>query len=226
MSHCAYDSQTPCEKLLTHPEILPDYVRYDKTMKYFYKETECKAGHTNFICIKCGLTTCNVDDLYGHALLCCCDYTVNFNSFYTGCQIYETREIKEMIEAYHEKKGKYLLASDINLYVSSHRMRNIFPQFIYLRRNEEMFKRMDISNIYLCGCYIGAGNAELWHIVRPVETISDTVKSIMDEMMRCSYGLEFQCSISGCEMVYDRFPTQETIKSHVRLDHTGPILYN
>lgn len=216
MSHCAYDSPGGCGRVLIHPEFIPGY---DRTIKYFYKETECKAGHTNFICIKCGLTTCDVGDLYGHALLCCCEHTVHFNSFYTGCQIYETREIKEMIELYHEKKGKYLLASDINLYVSSHRMRNIFPQFIYLRRNEEMFKRMDISNIYLCGCYIGAGNAELWHIVRPVETISDTVKSIMDEMMRCSYGLEFQCSISGCEMVYDSLPSKSIIDEHCVVQH-------
>lgn len=225
MPYCAYDSQIPCEKLLTHPEILPDIARYDKTMKYFYKVMECNVGHVNFVCIKCGLITCNIDDLYGHILLCCCEHTVRLNSFYTGCRIYETREIKEMIETYHEKKGIYLSTSDVNLYVSSRRIRNIFPQFIYLRRNEEMFERMDIENIYFDNCYIGT-EIELCAIVCPTETISDTVKSIMDEMIRCSYGLEFQCSISGCEMIYDRFPTQETIKSHVRLDHTGPILYN
>lgn len=133
-----------------------DTLQDDKTVKYFYKIMECEAGHINFVCIKCGLTTYDIYDLYSHALTCCCGYTVYINTFCTGCQVYETREIREMIETYQERNGTYLSASDVNLYVSSHRMRNIFSQFVYLRRNEEMFRRMDISNIYFNECHISA----------------------------------------------------------------------
>lgn len=205
------------------PKYYPSGIKNDKTIKYFYRVKECEFGHVYFVCINCEMTILMIEDLYVHTLICCCKHTIHGSPIYTGCQVYETKEIRKMIEKYHKKKGIYLSASDVNLYVSSHRMKTLFPQFIYLQRNEEVFKRIDIGNICFNGCYISTEN-ELRAITCPVETINDTVKSIIDEFIRCSYGLEFQCSIPisigvACDMVYDCFPSKSVIDKHCVVQH-------
>lgn len=126
------------------------------------------------------------------------------------CEIYETKQIKRMLDSYVEK----ITLSDIKLMVDTRQLSKILPNFIYLQRNDELFKRMDIGKINFANCYIAFEN---YFIVCQADAIKDVVKSITREMIRCSDGLEFSCSI--CGMVYDCFPDTNMIKSHIGAEH-------
>ena len=225
MYRCVYVSNV-CNSSLTYTFgleesyqlILPEH----KTAVYFYSVMNCEKGHTNFVCKYCGIVIDDKHYLHTHLMDCSCGYIIRNGHINTECIVYETREINRMMAEFNRGKGENVTINDIILYISSYRINRLFPLFVYLQRNEEMFKKMDIENIYLGRGHISG--TILCGIVCPAETIDKTVKSIINEMIRCSEGLEFQCSIPisigvDCGMVYDSFPSYQAIMSHINTKH-------
>ena len=213
-----------CLRLTVDLEIWPSN-RY-AGVKYFYKAMECSAGHITFACGHCDLLFDDGVDLYVHILCCCCGYFVYEDCFDTFCRIYETKTMERMLKELNKKIGGNVKASDVQLCISSNCINVLLPEFVYLRRNEEMFKRMDIGNICFEDCHISSGNHPRGIVCG--RNMDYVIRSVINEMIRCSEGLEFQCSIPTgthtiCGMMYDCFPTQEMIKCHIKLAHGSPM---
>ncbi len=181
----------------------------------FFHIMMCSSHHRNFVCKVCEDVLVNTDYLYGHIVSCCCGHADGSSHLRVReCEIYETEQIKQMIDAHNRTNNKCVTTQNIVLCVSTAHLRGIFPQFMYLQINTEMFKKMDIGNIdFLDG--ILAKNLDCYTILCEVWSINYVIRSIAKEFARSSAGLDFLCSVPGCRMVYNCFPDMKMINIHI-----------
>lgn len=189
--------------------------------KLFFHSMECSRHHNNFVCKKCNSAFSDIDSLYGHIISCCCGHIGGSTHLKAReCRIYETEQIKQMIDVFNGTRHKHITAQNIVLHVSIAHLKEIFPQFVYLQMNVEMFKKMDIGNIdFLDGRIVR--NLDCYAILCEVWSINIVVRSIAKEFVRSMAELEFVCSVPGCRMVYNCLPDMNIIIGHVKSHYSS-----
>lgn len=198
-------------------------IQLSNESRLFFRSMVCNSGHYSFVCKKCESVFPDVDSSYGHIISCCCGHIGGSPHIKVReCKIYETDQIKQMIYRHNSTGRKHVTIPDVVLHVSTWRLKEMFPQFMYLRINVEMFKKMDIGNIDFVGGTL-VKNLDCYAIMCETWSVVYVIRSIIKEFIRSSEGLEFVCSIPKCRMVYDCLPDMKMINTHIVTHHDQKI---
>lgn len=191
----------------------------------FSDSITCSNGHKLRSCKRCFSIFADDVKLFTHIARCYCGYVCLISIIsMAGCTIYETKEIKKMMDELNIQNFEEFTMNKIVMFINSRHLKVLFPQFIYLQRNEEIFKNMDIGNINLQGFALTRfGN--VYAITSFTGDLERYVKNIVDEFIRCSKELEFHCSITSddgdkCGMMYDCLPEMNVVRGHINKYHS------